>query len=461
MSDSISLWGSVGTGKGQLRVNGRAVSIAPNGGFATFVAIPSGPSPALRLEARRGSIKIAKVVPLVLVKKAPAPPLVVRQLRGWRQLRRLPSDTVDSATQARPIYSRWTPGGALALALPQGARLPVDGETDDAIRVRLADGILVWVPRAEIGPAAPALEWRRSVSDLRLTVTGGRSTIDLAVTEPLPSVVEVLGARMQWTLFGAKAGRIDEVRVAEGVVRTAAARDRNDGRVVIEVLLRQPPLGWRTGWRNGRATLEVRLPRHPDAGLAGLVVALDPGHPPEGTTGPTGLKEDSLTLAVAQRAAVQLRSLGAQPLLTRATSDPVSLEARVAAAEAADADLLVSIHANAPGEGRPPWSVDGTRVYWLLPHASFLARVMRDSVALAMRQMPAGTIESNLAVLRSAWFPSVLIEATALTMPAREAYLRSEAGIEAYASGIISGISGWVAMQSAAVARMRKDDGLR
>jgi N-acetylmuramoyl-L-alanine amidase len=72
---------------------------------------------------------------------------------------------------------------------------------------------------------------------------------------------------------------------------------------------------------------------------------------------------------------------------------------------------------------------------------------MRDSVATAMGQTFEAVLESNLAVLRSSWFPSVLIEATAMTMPVREAYLRSEAGVAAYASGIVSGIRAWVAKQ--------------
>ena len=152
-----------------------------------------------------------------------------------------------------------------------------------------------------------------------------------------------------------------------------------------------------------------------------------------------------MSLVVATRAAARLRALGARPILTRATAEPVSLEARVVAAEAANPDLMISIHANAPAEGRPPWSVDGTRVFWLSPQASVLAGVMRDSVARSMGQERAGTFESNLAVLRSRWFPSVLIEATAMTMPVREAFLRSERGLEAYASGIVSGIEAWVA----------------
>jgi hypothetical protein len=49
-------------------------------------------------------------------------------------------------------------------------------------------------------------------------------------------------------------------------------------------------------WRAGRLALTVRAPWPPERGLAGLIVALGAGHPPAGAIGPTGLREDSVTL---------------------------------------------------------------------------------------------------------------------------------------------------------------------
>jgi N-acetylmuramoyl-L-alanine amidase len=220
-------------------------------------------------------------------------------------------------------------------------------------------------------------------------------------------------------------------------------RDERDGRVIVEVSLEASPLGWRAGWRAGRALLEVRPPRPPGAGLGGLVVAIDPGHPPLGSIGPGGLREDSLTLAVGLETARRLRALGAIAVLTRSDRGSVSLDERLARAERAGAEVFVSIHANAPGDGRPPWSVDGTRTYWFQPNALRLANTLHDSVAASLRQPEGGISFSNLAVLRSTWFPAVLVEGLALTMPAREAHLRSLQGVAEYAAGLVAGIRGW------------------
>ncbi len=443
VTDSISLWGSVGSGRAQLRVNGRAVAVAPNGGFAAFLPLPAGESPMLDLEATKGPDTLRRSVVISRLHPAEVPRGPLRPAQGWIRLRRLPSDTVDRATQARPVYSRWTPGGALALQLPLGARLPVDLETDLDVRVPLAPGLSVWVNRTETESAAPR-SGRSAVSTLTLVQDHAQSMVALRAAELLPSSVDVVRNHVRWTIFGAQAVRSRQVDAVGGLVLRASVGDPGDGRVIVDVVLAAAPLGWRTSWHDGQMGLELRAGRAAGPGFAGLVVALDPGHPPEGATGPTGLTEDSVNLAVALETAGRLRALGARPVLTRTTSAPVSLEARAALAEAANADLLVSIHANAPGDGRPPESVDGTRVYWWHPHALPLARALRDSVPAATGQLRVGTVQSNLAVLRPTWFPAVLVEVTGIVLPEREAWLRSPQGVASQAAGIVAGIQGWL-----------------
>lgn len=445
-TDSISVWGSVGSGAAELRVNGDRVRIAPNGGFAAFLPVPPGKQPELELEAREGGAVLRRSIPLTRSRPTPDPPALPRPVARWVRLRRPPSDPADPARQASPIYSRWTPGGILALPLPQGIRLPADAETSGALRLRLAKGVAVWVPRAEVEDAPP----RRSVpvvTDPRLRESATQSFLDVTVAEPLLTTVELVGRHLRWTLFGAKSAVTRPMPESHGLVRGVTVRESKDGPVFIDVALGAPVLGWRTTWGQGRARLELRPVPVAANGLTGLVVALDPGHPPGGTIGPTGLAEDSVTRAVAIEAAKRLRALGARPVLTRGDARPISLEARIALAEKAGAQLFVSIHANAPGDGRPPWSVDGTRVFWLQPQARRLAESLEDSVAAALHLEGSGIIHSDLAVTRATWFPAVLVEGTGLTMPAREAYLRSPRGIAKYAAGIVAGIQGWLVVQ--------------
>ena len=81
-----------------------------------------------------------------------------------------------------------------------------------------------------------------------------------------------------------------------------------------------------------------------------LVIAIDPGHGGEdpGAIGPTGLKEKDVVLAIALQLRERLNAKpGVRVLLTRDSDFFVPLGERVKKAERVQADLFVSIHADA------------------------------------------------------------------------------------------------------------------
>jgi N-acetylmuramoyl-L-alanine amidase len=81
-----------------------------------------------------------------------------------------------------------------------------------------------------------------------------------------------------------------------------------------------------------------------------LVVAIDPGHGGEdpGAIGPTGLKEKDVVLAIAMQLRERLNAKpGVRVLMTRDSDFFVPLGERVRKAERVQADLFVSIHADA------------------------------------------------------------------------------------------------------------------
>lgn len=96
-------------------------------------------------------------------------------------------------------------------------------------------------------------------------------------------------------------------------------------------------------------------------------VVLDPGHGgfDPGAIGPTGVREKDVALDVALRAARALRAGGFDVRLTRDSDRAVPLENRSALANAADADLFVSVHCNASesaqGRGIETYVLDDAR----------------------------------------------------------------------------------------------------
>lgn len=450
-NDSVSLWGTIGTGRATLMVNDARVPVERNGTFAAFVAVPRGPSPALRFVARTGRDSIVKTIALRRGRERDGDAAAraasegrVRPWNRWVTMRRLPSDTADSATQSRPIYSRWRPGGEVALALPQGVRLFADARTSRSIRLRLAPGELVWIPLVDADTTARARAPLLRAGAPAVRIDSSTVTLSIALAERLPTTVELAGDRLLWTVYGATWPSRPAARDGDGaMIRRIVPRDSAAGRVVVDLGLTALPLGWRTEWRDGALHLLVRRPLPASPSLRALMVTLDPGHPPEGTTGPSGLMEDSVTLAVAQAAAALLRARGATVALTRTDRHPLSLEARALVSEQSAAHLFVSLHLNAPGPGRPPEAVYGTQTFWTNPNGRPLARFLLTEVARAMGHPEIGMYDGDFAVLRPAWATAVLVEGSGIVIPGREAFLRTQAGVDAYARGVVRGIERW------------------
>lgn len=101
-----------------------------------------------------------------------------------------------------------------------------------------------------------------------------------------------------------------------------------------------------------------------------LVVVIDPGHGgiDSGTISPNNVMEKDIVLAFAQELAAQLRATGRyEVLLTRDDDSFISLNDRVAFAQAAHADIFLSIHADAFPQQT---SVRGTAVFTVSERAS-------------------------------------------------------------------------------------------
>jgi len=118
---------------------------------------------------------------------------------------------------------------------------------------------------------------------------------------------------------------------------------------------------------DARWASKVDAPAVPPKGDDGFVVMLDPGHggiDPGATRG--GVSEKDLMLNIGRALAENLRRAGVTALLTREEDVFVALETRVALAHQAQADVFVSLHADALREG----GARGATVYTLSQEAS-------------------------------------------------------------------------------------------
>lgn len=458
--DSNFIFGSMGNGNAQLAINGMPVHVWPNGAFLAFLPVPPAEAPQYELVATAGADTARIVHPVRF-----PPPAVSDTLADSTVAAVAAPDSAArlTATDTTPVYvalgttpdsvvsdsdrvviARPVPAGTYKWFLLPGTVLRATGRDSDFVKVRLDAALDVWVAVADAvalppGTIAPA----RIVGNARVVPTTGYTDLVLPMRARPAFAVEESGTDVVLTLYGVRATTdIIGYRANDAMIRTVEWLQETSDRARFTVHLRERPFGYLVLWDNGNLVLRLRRKPTIDASrpLANLTIAVDPGHPPIGATGPTGLWEPQATLWVAERLAAILRARGATVLMTRSTMDPVALGDRPALARRANAHLLVSIHLNALPDGINPFRAQGTGTYFFRAHAEPLARAVQRGLVARMGLPDHGIYYDNLALTRPTWMPSILCEGAFLMMPDQEAALRTPQFQEAYARGIADGI---------------------
>ena len=171
---------------------------------------------------------------------------------------------------------------------------------------------------------------------------------------------------------------------------------------------------------------------------ARFVVVIDPGHGGKdpGAIGVTGVREVDVILPISLQVARQLERQGIQVVLTRNADYFVELSGRVQIASRVNADLFVSIHANAINN-RP--DVYGLETYYYSSGES-LARFIHNSILQSLNIPNRGVRRARFFVLRHSAMPSVLVETGYLTNYEEAARLATPAYQSQMADAIARGI---------------------
>jgi N-acetylmuramoyl-L-alanine amidase len=215
-------------------------------------------------------------------------------------------------------------------------------------------------------------------------------------------------------------------------------------------------------------------------------IVIDPGHGGHdpGAVGPSGLQEKDVVLSVGLRLRDLLKDeLGLDVVMTRSTDVFIPLEERTAIANKVNADLFLSVHANAAANR----NAAGIETYYLnlaktekaaqlaakengtsLEKVSVLQAILfdlmanyklNDSAHMAEEVQKAlykkirgqhadvrnlGVKQGPFYVLVGATMPSILVETAFLSNPQEEARLKDPAYLEMTAEGILEGVRGYI-----------------
>ena len=320
--DSNFVLGSIGTGDATLAINGYPVTVAPNGAFLAWLPVPDSASPRYDLVAVRGADTARLVYPVRLM-----------PLRRWMQdsvaadtlaqLRRpfpdsgrfvsLASSDSTLPDTDRVVIARPIPAGTYKWFFLPGTVVQVTGRSPGFERIRLDAELSVWVSVNDVHPLPPAAATRvprRVVGTVRVVPAADWEDVILPVGERPPFLVEENGNDLVLTLYGTQAltDLIHYIGRGAGppgppdtLVQSIIWSQETSDRARYTMHLSQAPYGYLTMWSGGNLVVRVRRQPSVDGAmpLRGLTIAIDAGHPPAGSTGPTGLYEPVPTLAIA------------------------------------------------------------------------------------------------------------------------------------------------------------------
>lgn len=387
------------------------------------------------LEVAAGADTVRATWPLSVATIDPArPPVVV-----------LDDDTAHSGTTDSLTVGKAVPGGTYQWFFPTGTTAAVAGWWNGEVRLALSRGAAAWVNAADVhelpaGTPPPG----GTVGSVRLHPESGWVTLRVPLPARLPYRVEEGDRSLTLRIYGG-ASDVNWMQYGgtDPLVTRMSYRQESVDELTITLELSQRVWGYRSRFDGRDLLLDVRRPpaidlRRP---LRGRTIVLDPGHPPVGATGPTRLWEPVAVLAVARKAEQLLARAGATVLLTRTDMTPVDLYPRTRFAEQRNADVLVSIHANALPDGVNPFVNNGTSVYYFQPRSAGLARALDRALVRELGVRDLGMGRGDYALVRPTWMPAALTEGLFMMIPEQEAMLRSEDGQWRYARALADGIA--------------------
>ncbi len=481
--DSNFIHGQVGNGDAALSINGVLSPVWPNGAFMGWLPVPV-PTPSTDSLGRQVMLGVYELVAVVggdtarlrhtvrLPLPASTPPIIVEPreptpvaqptyaavgatkaptpLKGTQSAKCFGAIPVCSLAPPvlsdtdRVVIGRPSPAGTYKWFLLSGTSVQVIATQGDFAQVQLDNGQVTWIAKSDLNLAAAAsTPTPLSVGPARIDAAGGWVDISFPSSAPPAFLVEETGRGINLTLYSATPAPNSPSTVLSKDSFVSSVQSRgNAGRVVFSVDLTSAPFGYLSLYQNGVFTLRLRRPPSVDAAspLRGLTIAVDPGHPPIGATGPTGLWEPQATLPVGFKLRDLLVERGANVIMTRTAHEDVDLAVRPTVARKNNAHAFVSIHLNALPDGVNPYAAQGTNTYWFYPHSTLLAQSVQRTLVSEMGLADKGIHYGNFAVIRGTWMPSVLAEGAFIMMPDQEAAMRTAEYQEQYARGIVRGL---------------------
>ena len=448
--DSNFVFGSVGNGDAALTINGVLTPVWPNGSFMAWLANPPADNPSYEIVARTSTDSASIIHPIKLApppSTTPAPPDTITPVSPPR-FATLVGPAAYASDSERVVTGYALTGGIQRWFLLPNTVVKVVGTKGNDAYVRLDTTQTIRIAQADLKidstAAAPA---PTVASEFRVDSADEWTDVVIPINARPAHLVEIGPTSLTLTLYNTRGpSRRQTTETAPDTSYLKSISSFSNGPQMQYVFeLARPVFGYQPLWEEGKFTFRVRKPPTVDSAepLRGLTITVDPGHPPIGATGPTGLWEPEAVLPVGLKLRELLQAKGVNVVMTRTTMDPVDLNLRATIARRANAHAFVSIHLNAVPDGVNPFRAQGTATYHYHLHSTPLASAVQKASVPLLGLPDHGVKRENFAVVRGTWMPSVLVEGAFIIMPDQEAAMRTPEYQQRYAQGIVDGLESY------------------
>lgn len=435
--DSNFVFGNVQPPDARLWINGAEVIPRHNGAFLAFLPV-DWQSKKYVVSSRSGEEQASLTVPFA-AKPIGAPPVA-------------PSGEYPRLIELSSTPLRSVPNGTYFIFPAAGTRVLATGWEDGYYRVPLSSSRSGWAEAKsskDLGkvPAPPTVIVTRLMVD----------TLADDVIVRIPSNRKLLVSlrdesdqnRLVLELYGA-VSRIDRIGYSPlaPLVREIFWEQPSDGVLRLDIRLTAPLWGYYGVWEEKAYVLHLRKKPRLDYGLTGMLIAVDAGHggTQDGSIGPMRIKEKDVNLGCALALQKRLESLGARVLMTRIEDSLLGLTERTGAAQAAGAQLLISLHHNALPDGIDPFGPGpfGVGVHYYRSESLDFAMAVKQEVVQELGLPDEGVFYSDLALARPSFCPSILLEAAYMMLPEQEEIVSSPSYPDRFSSAVVKGIERFI-----------------
>ncbi len=332
--------------------------------------------------------------------------------------------------------------------LVEGTDYIVTGRSGNFYRVEFDGTNTYLVNRSVVTELGSTKDLDIAIDKISLNESGEKVTVQLVSDGRYPFAINDNLRSLEVELFGLGKSEIESIPAAEGSVvrlelQQADGTEKNVLKMIIEVDYNMA--GFYPYWDEQGLAIEIikkKKKSRPEFALEGKTIIVDPGHGGNdtGAIGPGALHEKDVVLAMSLYLEDYLTREGAEVIMTRTDDVFVNLYDRPENINDYNADLFISVHANAHAHNAPATDIHGIMILYNFAHNEKLADIMLDTMVEETGLPRFRTWRRNIAVIRHPHIPSVLVEAGYMMHPEDNWYILHPRGQKELARAMMLGI---------------------